>query len=57
MGKCHDMKVGEIYTCAKCGLELKVLKGCEECCENEEDGACTTEHCSFLCCGEELTLK
>jgi hypothetical protein len=51
------MKIGDIYTCGKCGLELKVLKGCEECCEHEDEGACTTEHCNFICCGEELTLK
>lgn len=57
MGKCHDMKVGDIYACGTCGIELKVIKECESCCEHDDEGACSTDHCNFMCCGEELQLK
>jgi len=48
MATCHDMKTGEIYTCAQCGMELQVVTPCGESC------SCTTP---FSCCGEPMTVK
>ena len=56
MVSCHDMKLGQIYVCEGCGLELQVVQECEECGESVEDCACE-EHCTFECCGEPLKLK
>ena len=56
MPSCHDMKLGEVYVCEGCGLELQVIKECDECGEDAAECSCV-EHCSFECCGEEMTLK
>ncbi|MBN2392837.1 MAG: hypothetical protein JXR84_19050 [Anaerolineae bacterium] len=56
MPSCHDMKLGEIYVCEACGLELQVVKECKECGESAEDCECES-HCSFECCGEPIKLK
>jgi len=56
MPSCHDMKLGEVYVCEHCELELKVVKTCKDCGESIEDCECP-EHCSFSCCGEEMKLK
>lgn len=48
---CHDMKKGQVYKCEDCGLEIKIMNTCKECCE---DGSCG---CSFQCCGKDLKLK
>jgi hypothetical protein len=50
---CCDMNEGDIYTCAECGIELEVVKGCA----HEEGESCSTEECKMTCCGEELKLK
>jgi hypothetical protein len=55
MASCHEMKLGQVYVCEDCGLELKVVKECEEC--GTEEGECTLTDCSFKCCGEEMKLK
>ena len=55
MPSCHQMKLGQVYVCEDCGLELKVVKECEEC--GEEEGECTLADCAFQCCGEEMKLK
>lgn len=56
MPSCHDMKLGQVYVCEGCGLELEVVQECDEC--GEEAGECTCiEHCSFECCGQEMKLK
>ena len=48
--KCSDMKMGLVYVCGDCGLELKVVKECD--CEGE---SCS---CSDLeCCSGGLKLK
>ena len=47
MPSCHQMKLGQVYVCEDCGLELKVVKECE----------CTLADCEFKCCGEEMKLK
>ncbi len=56
MISCHDMKLGQVYVCEECGLELKVVKECRECGEDAADCDCA-EPCTFSCCGEELKLK
>ena len=56
MTSCHDMKLGRIYVCGECGLELQVVKECQECGESADDCGCT-DHCTFECCGEPLKLK
>jgi len=59
MLSCHDMRKGQVYTCEDCGLELKVVKECDEAGTPAEDCACHTDKstCAFSCCGQELTLK
>ena len=56
MPSCHEMKLGEVYVCEGCGLELKVVHECKECGESEEACSCV-EHCSFECCGQEMKRK
>jgi hypothetical protein len=56
MVSCHDMKLGEVYTCKDCGLELQVIKECEDAETPADDCECATA-CGFECCGTPLTLK
>ncbi len=28
MASCHEMKMGQVYVCEGCGLELQVVKEC-----------------------------
>ena len=51
---CVDMKKDQIYTCPSCGIELRVVKECTEC---KEDDNCCKDPCSFSCCGVPLMLK
>ena len=51
---CHNYTEGEVYECNKCGLEIKILQGYQECCEEHEPGEC---ECTFQCCGKPLALK
>lgn len=56
MVSCSDMKVGEVYTCKACGLELEVKKGCncvDEHCHPVKEDTC----CEFECCGQPMELK
>jgi len=59
MASCHDMKKGEVYTCAECGIELQVIKECRDAGKPAEDCGChdDEEPCGFTCCGEPLVLK
>jgi len=52
MASCSEMKAGEVYVCADCGLEIQVLKSCAD----SEEGACSCSE-PLSCCGESLTLK
>jgi hypothetical protein len=52
MATCSEMKVGEIYVCQDCGLELQVVRSCSE----GEDAACACAE-SISCCGGPLVLK
>jgi len=51
MAICHEMKPGDVYFCAKCGLELKVEKTCG--CQPGKD------ECSvpLQCCGQDMAKK
>lgn len=31
MPSCHEMKLGQVYVCEECRLEIKVIKECQEC--------------------------
>jgi hypothetical protein len=53
MSECIEMKVGEVYACPICNIELQVVK---ECCEGDSP-TCDDEECSMTCCGTELTKK
>ena len=59
MASCHEMKKGEIYVCEDCGLELQVLKECEDAGTPAEDCEChiADEACGFSCCGKPLVKK
>ena len=53
---CHDMRMGEVYACGDCGLELRVVKECKEAAKPAEE----CEHCAqdaFACCGHPMTRK
>lgn len=52
---CHEMKKGQIYACADCGLELQVIGECDSC--TSPEGECAHEECKFVCCDKELVLK
>ncbi len=54
MAGCNEMKVGQVYTCPSCGIELEVVKECVEC---KEDDTCCKDPCAFACCGVPLMLK
>ena len=55
MTNCHEMKVGQVYGCEDCGLELEVISECDECGTDPE--SCECPPCQFVCCGEPLELK
>ena len=59
MLSCHDMKKDEIYICEECGLELKVVKECEEAEASDEECCCASgeSDCSFMCCGMNMVKK
>jgi len=56
MSKCDEMKKGQVFVCEDCGLELEVIKECEEC-GPDSDKACGYEECEFKCHGKALRLK
>ena len=55
MTDCREMKLGEVYRCKECGLELEVVKECREAKLPPEHCKCTP--CPLACCGEELVKK
>lgn len=58
MASCYEMKVGEIYTCPDCGIELEVVKACDDTKASADKCGCESEHDGgFSCCGRELELK
>ncbi len=59
MANCHEMKMGEVYTCKECGLELKVIKECRDAGKPATECNCHPEGgpCTFSCCGYEMIRK
>lgn len=59
MLSCHNMKKGEIYVCEECGLELQVVKECEDAETPAKECGCHPEAdpCTFSCCGKDLVKK
>lgn len=59
MASCHDMKKGDIFTCGECGIELQVIKECEDANLSAEECGCHDEEdqCAFSCCGKPLIRK
>lgn len=59
MATCHDMKMGEIYLCKDCGIELQVVKECEDTAATADDCGChpSGDPCTFSCCGKPLEKK
>jgi hypothetical protein len=59
MPGCHEMKLGQVWRCDGCGLELQVVRECKDAGTPDEQCTCHYEHepCTFSCCGKELTLK
>ncbi len=51
---CVDFKVGQVWVCETCGLEITIAKGCD--CLTEGSGTCKTDDC-LLCCGKPLKLN
>jgi len=53
MTSCVDMKVGQVYVCPDCGIELQVIKACGD----DEHPSCGPEQCKLTCCDQEMQLK
>ncbi|MGD9157330.1 MAG: hypothetical protein PVG39_02895 [Desulfobacteraceae bacterium] len=51
MANCSDMKVGDVYKCESCDLELQVTKSCS--C-GAEGGSCSEP---LQCCGKDMVKK
>jgi hypothetical protein len=53
------MKKGDVFYCPECGLQLKVIKECEESDTPADECACHAEAsaCTFSCCGNDLIKK
>lgn len=56
MVQCHSLKAGDVLKCGDCGLELQVVKSCEDSCGDscEDSGACSTD--DFICCGKSMEV-
>jgi hypothetical protein len=58
MPSCHEMKMDQVYVCEDCGLELKVVKECDECGTEAPAETCgCAQGCSFDCCGSPMRLR
>ncbi len=60
MTNCHEMKLGEVYVCKDCGLELQVVKECRDQGKPAAECACHDDGgdpCTFSCCGKPLEKK
>jgi hypothetical protein len=52
MANCGEMKVGDVFVCELCGLELSVKNPCT--CTPNEDGSCSVP---LKCCNQEMIKK
>ena len=59
MANCHEMRKGDVYYCADCGLEVQVTAECKDVGKPvKKDGCCAAhEDCTLTCCGQELVKK
>lgn len=55
MVHCHDMKIGQIYVCRECGLELKVEKNCSADGKHPKGVSCV--NCMHVCCDKDMVLR
>jgi hypothetical protein len=55
MVHCHDMRVGQVYVCKECGLELKVAKSCTVDGKHPKGVSCNV--CTHVCCDKDMKLK
>jgi hypothetical protein len=55
MTDCHNLKEGDVLVCEGCGLELKVVKACDECGTEEKECGCCP--CTFACCDDDMKVK
>ena len=55
MVHCHDMKLGQVYVCEECGLELKVEKSCTTTGDHPKGVPCT--ECIHVCCSKDMKLS
>jgi hypothetical protein len=53
------MRMGEIYVCKECGLELQVIKECRDAGTAADACGCHQEEevCSISCCEKEMEKK
>lgn len=51
MANCHEMTLGQVYSCIECGLQLEVVEEC-----GTDTCGCAAP-CTFECCGEPLKPK
>ncbi|MFW6055239.1 MAG: hypothetical protein ACOC9D_04970 [Thermodesulfobacteriota bacterium] len=52
MANCSDMKVGDVFYCKVCGLEMQVNKACT--CEPGKEGSCSVP---LKCCDQDMTKR
>jgi hypothetical protein len=55
MVHCHDMKLGQVYVCEECVLELKVEKSCTVNGNHPKGVSCT--RCIHVCCDKDMKLR
>ena len=55
MVHCHDIKLGQVYVCEECGLELKVEKSCTADGDHPKGLPCT--ECVHMCCSKDMKLS
>ena len=55
MVHCHDMKIGKIYVCRECGLELKVEKNCST--DDKLPKGVPCVRCTHVCCDKDMVLR
>jgi len=49
------MKLGQVYVCEECGLELKVEKSCTTTGDHPKGVPCT--ECIHVCCSKDMKLN
>ena len=52
MAACSEMKVGDVYVCENCELEIQIVRSRADI----EEAACACAE-ALSCCGRPLTLK